>query len=610
MNHTSRNAPRFPTKPPASSRSQSQQHKSLQTPRRCGHKPIVGAFFCALLITLITTTTPHANAASNNTTPVLQPPSNAIAWWTYQPTQLNADATRTTGITTALAMTGRAAIASGLLADQPDAASILEALVATLAVTDRPHTLALLNITADPVTTELQDIHAILVIAGSEGHPALLRTLRTVLIDAPRAKTNNTTSSNTNNNNQQTGFGEQRRFTIPPGLRSRIELEAVAYTEPTWPAWRQISWCSTPNAFIIALGQNALETWFTAPHDPSPPWQHHIQTAAHATTNHNNQAAPIQPTDSATLRAWFNVDQLRRSTPDWFTNDARPARFIAALNLANARSFMLHAAHITPTDEQQPITAATSLIALTATWSARSEPHSVIRSAVVAPTSFPPSALELIPPNTRVAMAVRTDAAQWLTQSLDAYAATMRTERAARYAASRNAWITRNRQPLARVLAGVGDWLIVTDGGSTAGPANNAIPFPTVILSELKPGTSTRTFINDMRQLMSAFQDHVSTHVPTTPQQPAPNTQQPTSTAPLAQWTVHADTDRRFAVASWGIATRRASASTTRAVLVGGLDITIALNPNTNNTNTSNNQSNPTGIVARIADWLATPPPR
>ena len=251
MNHTSRNAPRFPTKPPAGTRSQSQQHKSLQTPRRCGHKPIVGAFFCALLITLLTTTTQHATAASNNTTPALQPPSNAIAWWTYQTNQHNADATRTTGITTALAMTGRAAIASGLLADQPDAASILEALVATLAVTDRPHTLALLNITADPVTADLQDINAILVIAGSEGHPALLRTLRTVLIDAPRAKSSNTT----NNNNQPTGFGEQRRFTIPPGPRSHIELEAVSYTEPTWPAWRQISWCSTPNAFIIALGQ-------------------------------------------------------------------------------------------------------------------------------------------------------------------------------------------------------------------------------------------------------------------------------------------------------------------------------------------------------------------
>lgn len=599
MNHTSRNAPTFPTKPPASSRSKSQQHPNLQTPRRCGHKPIVGAFFCALLITLLTTTTQHASAASNNTTAALQPPSNAIAWWTYQPAQHNTDATRTTGITTALAMTGRAAIASGLLADQPDAASILEALVATLAVTDRPHTLALLNVTADPVTSDLQDINTILVIAGSEGHPALLRTLRTVLIDAPRAKSSN-------NNKQPTGFGEQRRFTIPPGPRSHIELEAVAYTEPTWPAWRQISWCSTPNAFIIALGQNALETWFTAPHDPSPPWQSHIQTAAHATTNHNNQT---QPTNSATLRAWFNVDQLRRSTPDWFTNDARPARFIAALNLANARSFMLHAAHITPTDEQRPSTTATSLIALTATWSARSEPTSVIRSAVVAPTSFPTSALELIPPNTRVAMAIRTDPANWLAQSLDAYAATMRTERAARYATSRNAWITRNRQPLARVLAGVGDWLIVTDGGSTAGPANNAIPFPTVILSELKPGTSTRTFINDMRQLMSAFQDHVSTHVPTK-QQPTQNTQQPITTAPLAQWTVHADTDRRFAVASWGIATRRTSASTTRAVLVGGLDVSIALNPNTNNTNTSNNQSNPTGIVTRIADWLATPPHR
>ena len=249
-------------------------------------------------------------------------PTSAIAWWRYDPSAFpRSQAGAAPGSERAVLLaTLRAALASGTLGKRTGA-MVGSLLLVGLEAGDTPHTLALMDFQASrPPDGTGVDIHSLQIamrIDSGERHAEMLRTVRAVAIDAfPGADGPAGTP------------GVQAKFDLPDG---RI---GVGFRKPDWELWREISWCSEPEAFTIGIGRDALDQWFAPPDaaSPHPPAWASLRAPIDA-------ARPLAP---VVFECFIDFGALRERFPQAFQTGRTP-RMLAALGLENAAALLFQA---------------------------------------------------------------------------------------------------------------------------------------------------------------------------------------------------------------------------------------------------------------------------
>ncbi|MEQ9617476.1 MAG: hypothetical protein RLN60_05515 [Phycisphaerales bacterium] len=267
-----------------------------------------------LAITLITLTL-RSIASAGGFSHAVHP--DAISWWRFDPSRFSSTEKAPAERRVFLA-TIRAAIASGLLGDGTSA-KIIEGVLAASDVGAVPHTLSLFDFEArrppSGVGIDISDLRMVLELHTGENHEHYMRTVRAIVVDAERAKSGKQTKE----------IERQRVIDLPDGS------QAVAFSLEGWPSWREISWTSRGDSFVIALGEGAMARRFTAaPHEAKPAWAEHEAIVDDA-----------RPRGHVFFTAYLDIDHLRASFPEAFERGRTP-RMTNALGLEHAARLMLH----------------------------------------------------------------------------------------------------------------------------------------------------------------------------------------------------------------------------------------------------------------------------
>ncbi|MGE3108008.1 MAG: hypothetical protein AB7O77_06585 [Phycisphaerales bacterium] len=321
-------------------------------------------------------------------------PHDSVLWWTWDPAALsppNDPGPPPHTIESRLA-SGllRAASASGIV-EQPLAADTLRAVLAASEVFALPHTLCVLDLdepAPDALRPRDRSIHTDVVIDlaadSTDIHRRLKRTLELILV-LPDAQPP----------------GSQRELILPGDRR------AMSFRRPDWPDGVELAWCSSPGHFTIALGAGVLRRWFETQDAPPSPLRadFEVQRRTVAAAHPGARSAFTFALDCDRLRACLPAES--RATPVR-TLEGRVARMLREWNLANGRSFMLHAAVIPSGMVRTALTLediardpppgertyfGPPLIALDATWSARSDPVDQVEHAALSESYWPQEAL-------------------------------------------------------------------------------------------------------------------------------------------------------------------------------------------------------------------------
>jgi len=404
-------------------------------------------------------------------------PPSAIAWWRLDPGRFRAgQADPAAAARREIVLAGfRAAVASGVVEDSA-ASKALEGLLAAGEVGSTRHTLCLLDFEAQrgPGGTGMdpQILQMVLELESPSNRPALLRTVRAILIGSGPGGAE--------------AAGRQRIIKLPGGR------EGVAYSEADWPAWRQVAWASTEDAFVIGLGEGALEAWFAAP-DPDvgtrPPWAAHREAAARA-----------RQSDDVFFEAYLGLDGLRRGFPEAFV-EGRAERVLAATNLSNARDFMLHGRWAEPpADRRHP-----PMIALDATWSARSRAPGAVEHRRLSESSWPEEEIAMAPPPGSYVIAMPAPWREWVDTALRIVpAATPEEKHVWRMVAVRQ-WRRAHGDNLRAFLDSLAPWLIVSDTPPPVLPMPGASTF----FAELRADASPDDAAALLHSLLSPFREQI-----------------------------------------------------------------------------------------------------
>ncbi|MEC9373960.1 MAG: hypothetical protein VYC34_08955, partial [Planctomycetota bacterium] len=349
----------------------------MPTPRRA----------LALIVLFILTGAAHAAPAG--------PPEGAIAWWSFDPSRFAA-ASKPSPERIAMTSLLRAIVA-GRVIESESVARILEGILAASEVGALPHTLAVLDFEAErgpEAAMSPTRLQMTLELDTARDHARFLRTLQAILVDAERVA---------RAGDEAKPLGAQRQIALPG------EKNAVAYTEPDWPAWREISWMSTDAQFVVALGRDAIPALVEARSAAARRGEPAAWLAHRAVVDRT------RPEGEVFLEAYLSIDALRQGFPDAFSF-GRARRTFEALNLSNARDVMLHARWVDPPADS---TNAPAFIALDVTWSARSEAPGVIRHKRISEDRWPGRALEMDPPPGSYVMVVAAEWDSWFDQCLE-----------------------------------------------------------------------------------------------------------------------------------------------------------------------------------------------
>ncbi len=441
----------------------------------------------SFLIALASAALLFCTAASRAQTNAPSIPPNSIAWWRFDPTgfdsQRQAAAERA-----AMTIMLRALVASGVV-DKDSTAAIVEGLLAASEVGAAPHTLCVLDFAADrPPDGDGMDIHRlqmVLELQTKGDHTAHLRTLKAILIDAERSR----------DERDNAGHGAQRALKLPAGVKG------VAYREPDWEEWREVSWASTENTFLVGLGRGSLERWLefravkpTPANNHKPLWRAHQNITAH-NTDHGETF----------FEAYLEIDGLRRGFPEAFSV-GRAQRIFAALKLDNARDFMLHGRWV----RQQNADAA-ALIALDATWSSRADKPGSVRRIAVSEPAWPDRQLALPPPPGSYAIAMRVDWTDWLNVTFNLIEAFGRDPDLQERRDTINQWRRRNGAKLRRFTARLKPWLVLSDSPAPIA----AIPGLTTLYVEHWPAANQQASASDLDSLISDYTEVLARDVST-----------------------------------------------------------------------------------------------
>lgn len=374
-------------------------------------------------------------AAGGDATPP-RVPAGALAWWRYDPTAFPAPPDAAPGAERGLLLASlRAALASGSLGNRTGA--MLGALLLVgLEAGDRPHTLALLELSASrpPSGTgvDLHELRIALRVDSAERHTDMLRTVRAVAIDAfvPPVEEGGAAPDP----------GMQARFPLPQGRTG------VAFRRADWEPWREISWCSEADAFTIGVGRGTLPAWFQPPPpDAAPtPWED-FRHALDAT----------RPTAPIVFECFIDIDALRAHFPDAFLTGRTP-RMLAALDLSGAAAILFQARAVPatlPDGRSLPLMAIdVAVLNQSGELEVRSLSHHQW------PADVSPA---VVPPGTTSATVATVDWQAAFARVLAMHAATIPNRKLPRFQARADAWLAEHGRELDAALAEFAPALVI-----------------------------------------------------------------------------------------------------------------------------------------------------
>jgi len=328
--------------------------------------------------------------------PLFDVPPDAIAWWAFDPEGFagpDANDPQKYFVQGVL----RAALAGGLIEDDEAAAVVGGALGASV-VMGVPHRVCVFEFGAspDPATgkTRIDELQMAIELRTGRDHAALLGAVKSLAVDAGAVGA------------ESNGNGSQRRFTLPNGI------EAAAYRREEWPAWREVSWCSTPDAFVVGIGPGSLERWFESSGSRE----------GGAWAAHRASVDERRPDGRVFFEGYIDLSAIRAGRPDDFS-EGRTGKALEALRLANGRGAMLHARWIEPVVAGLPEDGP-PMIAMDASWEPRSHGADQVRSGALSEHAWPDD-LAMSPPPGSYIIVARAKWDEWIAMILDVYRATI-----------------------------------------------------------------------------------------------------------------------------------------------------------------------------------------
>jgi hypothetical protein len=247
----------------------------------------------------------------------------------------------------------------------------------------------------------------------------------------------------------------------------RVEVDAGSGRRVTvvrrGAEWRQVSWFRDGRMLVVGFGDGSLRRWFESDGGPAGAWRSH------------RAAAGAEHTSRRVLEAFLDANALRRAMPERFTETA-VGRRLAALGLANARGAMLMAQLIPP--DEVTVTDGTGysgppLLVSELSWSARSEPPSMVHATRLSTNVWPHEAGG--PPRGAWAMAWRSDWRGWSGCVWGVYSGWGDDVDRPLRESRRKRWFRENGPALDRLIAGSDPWLMVW-GGDGAGRFEARVP--------------------------------------------------------------------------------------------------------------------------------------
>jgi hypothetical protein len=445
-----------------------------------------------------------------------QIPPDALAWWRFDPSRFASVEQAPEG--RELFIAGLRSLAVSGVAGK-SAGRFIEGLLAASEIGDAPHTIALLEMRAHRPPSgsgaEFDALRLVLQIETDSGHDRLLSTIKTILIDAPQAR-------------DAVDGGPPRQHTLElPGGR-----HAVAFTRERWGPAQTISWCSLEGAFIIGLGDGALEQWFTSKPDQPALW-----------TPHTVSVQADRPPGETFIEAFIDIAALRARFPDAFVSGRTP-RLRSALGFDHADSCMLHGRFIEPVCAP----AKTPLIALDLTASIA---DAITRRALTEHT-WPDTPGFFAPPPGSYAVVIRARWQQIYALALSLYECSIQSPDLAEHLAARAEWEHQHADELDALFNSFGEWIVLSD----VPPPIIPVPGLSTIIAESRGETAPAELERALSSVLRSFDDVIVS---------GPNHEywlrlDKHGLLRLPAWGFAARGDRAAIIGSWGAAAVRAAA--------------------------------------------------
>ena len=239
----------------------------------------------------------------------------------------------------------------------------------------------------------------------------------------------------------------------------------------------QLAWVSTPDAFLIGIGDDALARPTAPAAGGAPGW-----------AGHRKLIGPIHRDAASVMEAYVDLDRLRSAVPDevgWGT----AGELLRAWRISNARSVMVAASAAKPEAVNGP-----RLLNLSLSWSDRSLPTGNVKAARISTPEWP-AVLGPAPEDAAYAIVVPSAWMTWIPMSIETRRA-LRTPEVSGVRAS-GEWIRRNLPSLERVIAkGTGVVAIVGPRNAAEGP---------VIRVPLRSDAHPERVLGDLQQVMSSL---------------------------------------------------------------------------------------------------------
>jgi hypothetical protein len=206
------------------------------------------------------------------------------------------------------------------------------------------------------------------------------------------------------------------------------------------------------------------------------------------------------------LEIFLDIDAVRRGFPDSFAT-GRLGPLFEAWGLSNGRNFMLHARRVEAADVEvtglrvAPVYDGPPLIALDATWTARSATEHEVEQRPLALSNWPGREIRSEPPPGRYAIVAEVDWRRAVDGAIETYGRWRRDTDRAEFEDRRSAWMRDHRRVLDRMLRSMDDWLVVSDVPQPPAP----VPAMTSVFVELRPAVSRVRFASDMEHVLSSI---------------------------------------------------------------------------------------------------------
>jgi len=450
----------------------------------------------------------------------------AIAWWAFDPSVGGAGAGAGGDQPPAgrlLVEAGlRVALASGLV-EEDDAAELVSGVLAASVIGRHPHRITLLDVGVrenEDGSMALDELGVVLEIRTDQAHAPFMQTIQAILVDGPAVR------------DPQGDRGEQRVVELPG------ERQGVAFRRDGWPAWRELSWCSTEGSFLVGVGRGALVRWFDQLTDAP-------EAGLDGAAAHREE---VGSEGDRFAEFWVDVNRLRRAAPEAF-GQSKLSRIVEGSGFANGRDLMIHARWLEP--DTLPEGAPPALVAIDTTWSARSEPPGRINRERVSESTWPGDVIAR-PPGT-YAIIARANWDRWIDLAARMYTATRKPDDARSFAGTYARWRHQQRSRLGFLTQRSSPWVVLSD----APRPRLAAPGVATLFVDVLPHRAARArFRSEFGRLMHSLGESVAFDDATRRWSVglAPPEDDPNGLLRMFTWSLIEEGERAVVVGGWGAA--------------------------------------------------------